>query len=93
MTGRVVNIHRVRGLPMGSIDIMRPGPLGNPYPVGAVWSRAEAISLHMHYARERMKRDPEWAALVRSLKGRTLVCICAPLPCHGDNYLVLCEEV
>jgi hypothetical protein len=68
------------------------GEYGNPFRVG-VLSRERVLNAFEAYARERIAAEPEFAAKVLALKGKTLVCFCAPLPCHGDVLLKLADEL
>lgn len=71
------------------VDIMRPGPWGNPFRIGYDGTRAEVVAKHLHLWRLTLERRPE---ALRMLAGKTLVCCCAPLACHGDNYVRLIRE-
>ena len=54
--------------------------MGNPFRIGPDGDRATVIAKH-----ERWLADQH--NLLRALdelRGRDLVCFCAPLPCHGD---------
>ena len=71
--------------------IGRPSELGNPFShlPGTlanfrVDDREKAVSLFEVYARERIKNDPLFAALIRRCYGKTLGCWCKPKACHGD---------
>ena len=61
------------------------GPWGNPHPVGSRCLRCAVVHTRGE-ALERFKEDilkvPTDAFVV--LRGKTLVCFCKPLPCHGD---------
>lgn len=89
---RVLNKYR-DPIPPDAVNIMRPSPLGNPFKIGVHGDRDEVVDKHMAYARERIAKDPEFAALVRGLRGHDVVCCCAPRRCHGDNYVILCDEL
>lgn len=75
------------------IYIGRPGPLGNPFRIGQHGTREEVIRLHMQYARDRILHDPEYKRIVAACYGKRLGCYCSPLPCHGDNYVILSKEL
>jgi hypothetical protein len=56
-------------------------PYANPFKIGEDGDRAEAIAKY----RQWLQSQPELIARVRrELAGKTLVCWCAPLPCHAD---------
>jgi hypothetical protein len=87
-TTRIVN---VKNAPF-DVYIGRPGQLGNPYRINKNRDRATVLKLFEGYARRRMATDKEFAALVKSLHGKTLGCYCAPLGCHGHVLAKLAEE-
>lgn len=77
--------------PPGAVFIGRGSPWGNEWShlsygkaTYKVATREEAIRCH----REWLMSDPEMLARVKKeLKGKDLVCYCAPLSCHGDTLL------
>lgn len=78
------------------VYVGRPTVFGNPYSHSEgtlakykVATRKEAIEKYREYAEERMESDPEFKASVEALRGRNLVCWCAPRPCHADVLLEL----
>lgn len=93
MTVRPRVISRRHRLPAdGShcIDISRYGSLGlgNPFIIGRDGTRAEVIEKYRTWAPTR----PHVMKLLPMLIGKTLVCFCAPLPCHGDVLAdMVCE--
>lgn len=46
----------------------------------------KAVEWFKEYAKERLKIEPDW---LLPLRGKDLVCWCAPLPCHADVLLEL----
>lgn len=71
--------------------IGRPDPLGNPYKIGDHGTRSEVIEKYKVWLREMYVSDSKVRTAVERLvslhlEGRsiTLVCWCAPAPCHGD---------
>lgn len=80
---RVLNYRRV-GKPLGAIFVGRPSAWGNPFVVGRDGTRAEVIARFEAHILAR----PELIQAARTkLRGRDLVCWCAPLPCHADVLL------
>lgn len=70
--------------------IGRPSVLGNPFSIGADGSRKEVIEKYEAWLRDQWRKGtPAKAELIRLAKlykaGQplSLVCWCAPLPCHG----------
>lgn len=72
-------------IPLGnSVYIGRGSPYGNPYIIGRDGSREEVIDKYQKY----LVSTPELLGLVRvELRGKDLVCFCAPENCHGDVLL------
>ncbi len=79
-TTRVLNKRR-DGTPAGSIYIGRPGKWGNPFEIGRDGTRAEVIAKHRAWICD----QPALVASLPELRGRDLVCWCAPAACHGDT--------
>jgi hypothetical protein len=70
------------------ISIMRPGPLGNPFVIGRDGTREEVIEKFRRWA----PTQPQIMALLPSLRGKRLGCVCRPKACHGDVYLEMLGE-
>ena len=81
--------------------IGRPDPLGNPFVIGEDGDRAEVIAKYKIWL-----RDQYYSLNIRVvtsidrlvtvfLEGQdiTLVCWCAPAPCHGDVIKEFVEEL
>ena len=79
----VLNKYRCR-TPPGAVNIMRGGAWGNPFVIGKDGGRAEVIEKYRRWLWARIKADKAFAARVRALHGKDLVCCCAPAACHGD---------
>ena len=75
---KVLNKHR-HGTPAGAVYIGRGSPYGNPFKIGQHGSRDDVC--------ERFERDVLPTLDVSSLRGKDLVCFCAPARCHGDAIL------
>lgn len=67
--------------------VARPSIFGNPYPLRHEDERALVIGLYRTYFLSRVETDPEFRAAVEGLRGKDLVCFCAPKPCHADVIL------
>jgi hypothetical protein len=93
---RVLNF-KCDGVPDGAVYIGRAAPRhglraskwANPYVIGRDGARDEVIAKY-----ERRLRDerPDLMAALPELRGKDLVCWCAPLACHGDVILRLAAE-
>jgi hypothetical protein len=76
---------RVHGVPPGAVYIGRPSIWGNPFVIDQDGNRAEVVAKF----REHVLRSPQLMARLHELKGKHLVCWCAPQACHGDVLLEL----
>lgn len=97
MSASVLNYYKVgKKVPDGAIYVGRPSPWGNPFSfkpgtrVTYTNSRIESIDKFREYAKTRLNEEPDW---LEPLRGKDLVCWCAPLPCHADVLLELLERV
>ena len=73
----------------GAVYIGRGSPFGNPYVIGkdgdrdAVCDKYEAM----------LMQNTELLNLVKTqLRGKDLICFCAPKRCHGDTLLKIANE-
>ena len=75
---KVFNKHH-RNAPADAVYIGRGSPWGNPFAIGKDGDRQAVIE---------MFRDRVLPTLdVSVLRGKDLVCFCAPAACHGDLIL------
>jgi hypothetical protein len=80
---------RKHGEPEGSVYIGRPSKWGNPFMIGPDGNRAEVLRRFRAY----MDEHPALReAAKRELRGKDLVCWCAPLACHGDILMQEANE-
>lgn len=63
-----------------SVYVGRPSKWGNPFVIGRDGSREEVIEKY----RKWLKTRPHLLAALPELRGKDLVCWCAPKPCHAD---------
>lgn len=63
-------------------------PWANPYKVKGS-SRAEVLRTYRAYITERLEKEPGLRDALKELRGKTLGCWCAPLPCHADILVEL----
>ncbi len=72
------------------VYIGRPSKWGNPFTITKTFGRLQAIEAYRKY----LESHPDLVEDVKKeLKGKNLVCFCAPLPCHGDILLRIANEV
>ena len=72
------------------VYIGRPSVFGNPYSVEK-FGRSGCIEMYRAYATMKMSLDMSFRKEVKSLRGKTLGCWCAPKACHGDVLVELAE--
>lgn len=81
---------RESGVPAAAVYVGRPSIWGNPFTVEA-HGRGQALKLY-----EQWIRDPEQAGLRaladRELRGRDLVCWCAPRACHAEILMSIANS-
>jgi hypothetical protein len=84
----VVNRKTHRG---PGLKVFRPHLLGNPYRVGVHGSRAECIAQFRRWLWAQLQVPAEVSQHMRRLaelhrggKDITLICCCAPEPCHSE---------
>lgn len=70
--------------PPGAVYVGRPTVWGNPFIIGVDGTREEVIQKYRLW----LQRYPELVARAkRELKGKDLICWCAPRACHADVLL------
>lgn len=75
---KVLNKHEV-GIPPSAVYVGRGSRWGNPFRIGVDGDRYDVI--------ERFEQEILPTLDVTPLRGRDLVCFCAPKPCHADSLL------
>ena len=65
--------------PLGCVYIGRGSPWGNPFVIGVHGDRDEVIRRYECEVLPSLNLEP--------LRGKDLLCYCAPLRCHGDSIL------
>lgn len=87
----VLNKKKIPGgkIPPGSVYIGRPSKWGNPFVLKDGESREECLRKYEAWLTSR----PDLVADVkRELRGKSLVCFCAPELCHGDVLIRIANE-
>ena len=69
---------------VGAVYIGRPSKFGNPFVIGRDGNREQVIE---KYAQWLATRPDLIKAAKHELRGKDLVCFCAPKACHGDVLL------
>lgn len=79
--------HRTAG--PDAVYIGRGSPFGNPFVIGKDGDRDEVCDKY----ESMLLNNPQFIAQVKAeLKGKDLVCFCAPKRCHGDILLRVANE-
>lgn len=82
-----VHNKRAGTAPADAVYIGRPGPWGNPFVIGKDGDRDQVVQKY---------RDCLTPAMIakakRMLRGKDLVCWCAPAACHGDVLLEIANS-
>ena len=73
------------GVPAGAVYIGRGSKWGNPFVIGRDGDRAAVIAKYESY----LRRRHDLLRALDELRGKDLLCFCAPLACHGDLLLRL----
>ena len=71
------------------VYIGRPSKFGNPFVIGRDGTRVEVI---LQYEAWLLAQPALVAAAKRELRGKSLVCWCAPQACHGDILMRIANE-
>lgn len=71
---------RVSGVRIGAVYIGRGSKWGNPFRIGPDGDRATVIAKYERW----LHSQHDLLRALDELRGRDLVCFCAPLACHGD---------
>lgn len=75
--------------PPGAVYIGRPTKWGNPFVIGRDGTREDVISKYENW----VVTQPQLMSALHELRGKDLVCFCAPQACHGDVLLRLANEI
>lgn len=73
------------GAPRDAVYVGRGSPWGNPFRISYAQDRAKVI--------ERFRCEVLPTLDVRPLIGKSLVCFCAPKPCHADLLLAAARDL
>ena len=86
---KVLNQHHLKDEDPERVYIGRGSVYGNPFKIYKDGTREEVIKMYGHY----LEAHPGLVAHIKTeLKGKDLVCFCAPLPCHGDILLEIAND-
>ena len=84
---KVLNRH-LDEIPKDATYIGRPSKWGNPFVIGRDGTRPEVIAKYRRWLCD----QPNLVGSLPEIRGRDLVCFCAPRACHGDVLLELANR-
>lgn len=76
-------------VPPDAVYVGRPTKWGNPFEIGRDGDRADVIRQYRAYIDNLRYTSDLFVADLDELRGKDLVCWCAPLDCHADILLSL----
>lgn len=92
---RVYNKRIDKDIPKDAVYVGRPSKWGNPFVIGIDGTREEVITKYKKWLEEIALADYAaygTVAIKTELKGKDLVCWCAPEACHADVLLELAND-
>lgn len=75
-------------IPTGAVYVGRPTKWGNPFALGRDGDRATVVRKY----REWIQGRPDLLRDLPTLRGKDLVCWCAPQACHADILMELANQ-
>lgn len=73
--------------PKDAVYVGRPSKWGNPYILGKHGNRQQVVQMFCEYLRSATNLEGGVPLAVQELRGKDLVCWCAPKRCHADVLL------
>lgn len=86
---KVLNRRNIQKIPADAVYVGRPSKFGNPFVIGRDGTREEVVKKYSEWLLSQPKLV---AAAKKELKGKKLICWCAPLACHADVLLKIANE-
>jgi hypothetical protein len=74
--------------PADAVYIGRPTKWGNPFVIGPDGTRQEVVQKYKDY----ILSNQSLLSQVHELRGKDLICFCAPQQCHGDILIELANQ-
>jgi len=85
---RVLNKKLIRNAVENSFYVGRPSIWGNPFVIGKDGTREEVIAKYEAW----LAQQPQLLSRLHELRGKNLICWCAPQACHADVLLRLANQ-
>lgn len=88
---------RTDKIPPDAVYVGRPSKWGNPFKIGSKLNKAglvctRELSIELYRARLETMVAMGHPMPLEELRGKDLVCWCAPLPCHADVLMELANQ-
>jgi hypothetical protein len=82
MSLKILNVHKCTEAELDNgVYVGRGSIYGNPFRIGRDGSRKECIQKY----KEKILGDAAFLTFIKmNLRGKDLICFCAPLPCHAE---------
>ena len=74
--------------PADAVYIGRPTKWGNPFVIGRDGTRQQVVQKYKDY----ILSNQSLLSQIHELRGKDLVCFCAPQQCHGDVLIELANQ-
>jgi len=75
-------------VPADAVYIGRPTKWGNPFVIGPDGTRQEVVQKYKDY----ILSNQSLLSQLHELRGKDLICFCAPQQCHGDILIELANQ-
>lgn len=86
---------RHKNVPKDAVYVGRPTKWGNPFVIGVDGNREEVIAKYKKWLEEEGLKDyaSYGSVVIRTeLRGKDLLCWCAPKACHADVLLEIANQ-
>jgi hypothetical protein len=85
----VVNKYTHKPTP-DDVYIGRGSRWGNPFKIGPDGDREAVVAKYAHWITD---KGSHLLPFIPELRGKNLICFCAPQLCHGHVLAILCDEI
>ena len=89
MSPKVYNKYH-KDAPLGAIYIGRGSKFGNPFQIGVDGNRNQVCDKYEMMIESNKELKTQF---IQELKGKDLLCFCAPYRCHGDYLLRISNNI
>lgn len=86
---KVWNKKTDKNIPTAAVYCGRPSKWGNPFTIGKDGSREDVIIKYRNWISH---QEDIWSEAREELRGKDLICWCAPLPCHCHVLMEIAND-